>query len=75
MTTVTLEKQGEAIGITIPDETRIRMGFEVGQNLTLVELPDGLKLVRGDSQLERQLQVARRVLREQADVLRELAKR
>lgn len=75
MTTVTLEKQGEAIGITIPDETRIRMGFEVGQNLTLVELPDGLKLVRGDSQLERQLQVVRRVLHEQADVLRELAKR
>ena len=75
MTTVTLEKQGEAIGITIPDETRIRMGFEVGQSLTLVELEDGVKLMKGDPELEQQLQVARRVLREQADVLRQLAKR
>ena len=75
MATVTLERQGEAIGIMIPDETRIRMGFEVGQKLTLVELDDGLKLVRGDPELERQLEAAQRVLREQADVLRELAKR
>ena len=75
MATVTLERQGEAIGIMIPDETRIRMGFEVGQKLTLVELDDGLKLVRDDPELERQLEAAQRVLREQADVLRELAKR
>ena len=75
MATVTLERQGEAIGITIPDETRIRMGFEVGQRLTLVELDDGVKLVRDDPELERQLEAVQRVLREQADVLRELAKR
>ena len=75
MATVTLRKQGNSIGITFPAETRIRMGFEVGQNLTLVELADGVKLVKRNLVLERQMQLAREVLREQADTLQELAKR
>ena len=75
MTTVTLRRQGNSVGVTFPAETRIRMGFEVGQDLTLVELADGVKLVKRNLALERQLQLAREVLREQADALQELAKR
>ena len=75
MAMVTLRKQGNSIGITFPAETRIRMGFEVGQDLTLVELADGVKLVKRNLVLERQMQLAREVLREQADTLQELAKR
>jgi antitoxin component of MazEF toxin-antitoxin module len=75
MTTITLRKQGNSIGVTFPADTRIRMGFEVGQDLTLVELADGVKLVKRNLVLERQMQLAREVLREQADTLQELAKR
>jgi len=75
LSVVTVRKQGNSVGITFPAETRIRMGFEVGQDLTLVELADGVKLVKRNLKLERQLQLAREVLREQADVLQELAKR
>ena len=75
MATVTLRKRGNSIGVTFPAETRIRMGFEVGQDLTLVELADGVKLVKRNLVLERQMQLAREVLREQADTLQELAKR
>ncbi|MBO1076876.1 AbrB/MazE/SpoVT family DNA-binding domain-containing protein [Roseomonas marmotae] len=75
MSVVTVRKQGNSVGITFPSETRIRMGFEVGQDLTLVELADGVKLVKRNLKLERQLQLAREVLREQADALQELAKR
>lgn len=75
MTKVTIRKQGNSIGVSFPAETRIRMGFEVGQNLTLVELADGVKLVKRNMVLERQMQLAREVLREQADTLQELAKR
>ncbi len=75
MTTVTIRKQGNSIGVSFPAETRIRMGFEVGQDLTLVELADGVKLVKRNLVLERQMQQAREVLREQADTLQELAKR
>ncbi len=72
---VTIRKNGNSIGIALPAETRIRLGLEVGQELTLVELSDGIKLVKRNLVLERQMEAAREVLREQADVLQELAKR
>jgi antitoxin component of MazEF toxin-antitoxin module len=75
MSVVTVRKQGNSVGITFPADTRIRMGFEVGQDLTLVELADGVKLVKRNLKLERQMELAREVLREQADALQELAKR
>jgi bifunctional DNA-binding transcriptional regulator/antitoxin component of YhaV-PrlF toxin-antitoxin module len=75
MTVVMLRKQGNSVGLTFPAETRIRMGLEVGQELTLVELADGVKLVKRNLALERQLRLAEEVLREQADALQELAKR
>ena len=75
MNTVTIRKQGNSIGIALPAETRIRMNLEVGQDLTLIELADGIKLVKRNLALERQLDLARNVLREQADALQELAKR
>ena len=75
MPVVTVRRQGNSLGVTFPAETRIRMGFEVGQDLTLIELADGVKLVKRNLALERQMELAREVLREQADALQELAKR
>ncbi len=75
MTVLTVRRQGNSVGVTFPAETRIRMGLEVGQDLTLVELADGLKLVKRNLVLERQMELAREVLREQADALQELAER
>lgn len=75
MSKVTLRRQGNSVGVTFPADTRVRMGFEVGQDLTLIELADGVKLVKRNLALERQMQLAREVLREQADALQELAKR
>ena len=75
MTTVTVRRQGNSVGVTFPAETRIRMGLEIGQDLTLVELADGIKLVKRNLVLERQMALAREVLHEQADALQELAKR
>src|ERR1700686_3809400 len=75
MTVVMLRKQGNSVGLTFPAETRIRMGLEVGQELTLVELADGVKLVKRNLALERQLRLAEEGLREQADALQEPAKR
>ena len=75
MAKITLRRQGNSVGMTFPADTRVRMGFEVGQDLTLVELADGVKLVKRNLVLERQMQLAREVLREQADALQELATR
>lgn len=75
MTTVTVRRQGNSVGVTFPAETRIRLGLEIGQDLTLVELADGIKLVKRNLVLERQMALARQVLHEQADTLQELANR
>jgi antitoxin component of MazEF toxin-antitoxin module len=75
MSAIVVRKQGNSLGITFPAETRIRMGFEAGQELSLVELADGVKLVKRNLKLERQMERAREVLREEADALQELAKR
>jgi bifunctional DNA-binding transcriptional regulator/antitoxin component of YhaV-PrlF toxin-antitoxin module len=75
MNSVTVRKHGNSVGIALPSETRIRMGIEVGHELTLIEFADGIKLVKRNLELERQLAAARDVLREQADALQELAKR
>lgn len=63
------------MGVTLPAETRIRLGLEVGQELMLVEMADGIKLVKRNLKLGHQMEMARETLREQADVLQELAKR
>ena len=63
------------MGVTLSAETRIRLGLEVGQELMLVEMADGIKLVKRNLKLGRQMEMARETLREQADVLQELAKR
>ena len=73
--TVTIRKTGNSVGIALPSDTRIRLGLEAGQELTLIEMADGIKLVKRNLELERQLAAAREVLREQADALQELAKR
>ena len=75
MHTVKLRKQGNSVGISVPAETRIRLGLEAGQELTLVELADGFKLVKQNRKLDRQMDEARNVLREQAAALQELARR
>ncbi len=75
METVVVRKHGNSVGVTLPAETRIRLGLDVGQELTLVEMVDGVKLVKRNLRLEHQMQMARETLREQADVLQELVKR
>ena len=45
MDSVTIRKQGNAVGIALPAETRIPMGLEIAQEPTLIELADGIKLV------------------------------
>ena len=75
MTTVTFRKQGDAVAITLPEDALQRMGLEAGQDLTLIELDDGFKLVKRSPELDVQMRLARDVLRDQAEVLQELAKR
>lgn len=46
---------GKFYRITLPIETRIGWVLEVGQELTLVEMADGIKLRKRNLKLERQM--------------------
>jgi bifunctional DNA-binding transcriptional regulator/antitoxin component of YhaV-PrlF toxin-antitoxin module len=75
MSVMTLRRQSNSGGITLPAETRIHMGLEVGQGLTQVECADGVKRVKRNLKLKRQLELACAVLREQTGALQDLARR
>ena len=75
MDTVVLRQHGDQVGLTFSDETRVRLGLEAGQELTIEEFADGVRLVRQRTKPERQMELAREVLRDHAGVLEALASR
>lgn len=74
MNRIVLEQHGKDVQITLPAATVNRLGLEAGQEVTVVDLPDGISLVQV-SERDRQMQLVDRVLREQAETLRLLADR
>lgn len=74
MSKITLRQTGETLALTIPTETIERLGLKAGQELSLVELDDGFKVVSAKTKLERQTALAYDVLREQAATLQALAR-
>ena len=75
MAKVTLQLQGDALMITLPDEMRAQLGLQAGQEMAVTQLPDGVRLTKVDAELERQLSLVERVLLEQVESLRALASR
>lgn len=73
MTYVTIRKHGDLIGVDFPPDLQARLGLEAGQQLTVIEVENGISLVKSDPELELQMDIARRVLREQAGALKALA--
>jgi len=65
---------GNSAGIVLPKELLARLRLDKGDMLYATELPDGIKLTPFDPELERQMEVAERVMRKDRNVLRKLAK-
>lgn len=67
---------GAAAGIILPQEALARMKVKEGDALLLTETPDGgYQLTSYEAQLDRQMSLAEGIMREDQDVLRQLAKR
>ena len=75
MVIVTVQQIDTSIGITIPPETAARLDLTPGQVMALIEEPDGFRIAKLNPEMERQVRATNKVLREQCNVLRELAKR
>jgi len=65
---------GNSAGVILPRELLARLRLAKGDALYVTELPDGIKLAPFDPALARQMEAAERVMREDRNVLRKLAK-
>jgi putative addiction module antidote len=65
---------GNSAGVILPKELLARLRVAKGDALYATELPDGIKLTPFDPKLAGQMEVAERVMREDRNVLRKLAK-
>lgn len=65
---------GNSAGVILPRELMARLRVAKGDMLYATELPDGVKLTPFDPKLAGQMEVAERVMREDRNVLRKLAK-
>ncbi|HEY7513512.1 MAG TPA: AbrB/MazE/SpoVT family DNA-binding domain-containing protein [Vicinamibacteria bacterium] len=73
MRTLKLTTIGNSTGVVLPKEVLQRLRVEKGDNLYMLETPNGIELVPYDPAFVTQLEVAERVMREDRDVLKKLA--
>ena len=64
---------GNSTGVILPKELLEKLRVQKGDELHVLETPDGVQLVPFDAEFARQMDVAERVMREDRDVLRKLA--
>jgi putative addiction module antidote len=74
MGSLKLRSIGNSVGVVLPKELLAKLDLREGDMLHVVESPDGFRLKRADPDFERQMEVAREVMRRRRTVLRELAK-
>ena len=65
---------GSSMGVVLPKEVLTRLKVVKGDSLFLTESPEGFRITPYDPEFERQMGLARKVMRERRNVLRELAK-
>jgi putative addiction module antidote len=65
---------GSSVGVVLPKEVLVRLKVQKGDSVFLTESPDGFRITAFDPEFERQMQSAQEFMRENRDVLRELAK-
>jgi putative addiction module antidote len=74
MTTLKLTTIGNSTGVVLPKEILQRLRVDRGDTLYVIETPHGIELTPYDPEFARQMEAAERVMREDRDVLRKLAR-
>lgn len=72
--TLKIRRIGNSLGVVLPKEVLARLRAAEGDDLYVVETPDGLELRPYDPELERQLEAGRSIAKRYRNALRELAK-
>ena len=69
-----IKKIGNSAGIVLPKDVLARLRAEIGDELFISESPDGIRLTATNPDLSEQMRIAEEIMREDRDILRELAK-
>lgn len=64
---------GSSAGVVLPRELLAKLRVQKGDTLFALETPNGVELTPYDPDVERQIEIAEGVMREERDVLRRLA--
>lgn len=74
MVRLKLTQVGSSTGLVLPKEVLSRLKLVKGDALYLTESPDGFRITPYDPEFEEDMAIARKVMRDNRDALRELAK-
>ncbi|MFZ1939981.1 MAG: AbrB/MazE/SpoVT family DNA-binding domain-containing protein [Terracidiphilus sp.] len=74
MTKLKVTTVGSSVGVVLPKEVLSRLKVSEGDSLFLTESPDGFRITPYDPDFEEDMILARKVMRNRRDLLRELAK-
>jgi putative addiction module antidote len=74
MTTLKITTVGNSAGIVLPREVLARLRVDKGDSLYVIETPAGIELTPYRPDFAAQMDLAESIMRENRDVLRELAK-
>jgi putative addiction module antidote len=69
-----ITKIGNSAGIVLPKELLARLRVGLGDEVYVTEAPDGVRITAADPSFAEKMTVAERIMREDRDILRELAK-
>jgi putative addiction module antidote len=64
---------GNSTGVILPKELLEKLRVERGDELMVLETPDGIKLTAYNREFAEQMDVAEKIMREDRDLLRKLA--
>jgi len=73
MTTLKITQIGNSVGIILSKEILAKLHVDKGDVLYAIETPNGIELTAYDEEFSRQMEVGRKIMREDRDVLRRLA--
>ncbi len=74
MNTLKIIQIGNSLGVILPKEFLAKMKLEKGDELFVTENPNGLSLTPHNLEFEKQIEIARKIMKDNRAVLRELAK-
>lgn len=74
MSALKLTSIGNSVGLILPKALLAKLGVGKGDTLFVVETDEGIRLTTTDPEFQKQMAVARRVMKKRRAVLHELAK-